>query len=159
MYEKTLVLLKPDAVQRRMTGRIIDTFESAALKVHGMKFIQASMELSQLHYKQHSQKHFFAMVNDFLTSGPIICMVIGGINAVSKVRKIAGATEPASADLGSVRGKWGHQAYEEVDDRPIKNLVHTSEDLEAAEREIAIWFADAEIIDYPMLDDDYLGLE
>ncbi len=153
MYQKTLILLKPDAVERRLIGSITSCFEDAGLKIHGMKMIMADRPTLESHYQEHKEKPFFESVVEFLMSGPIVALVAGGFEAVEKVRKICGSTEPSKADIASIRGRWAHISYLSAGDEVLKNLIHASDCNESASREIAIWFRKYELYDYPMPDD------
>lgn len=157
MYKKTLVILKPDAVERHLMGKIVSYFEDAGLKIHGAKMLKAKRETIELHYQEHKEKPFFNSVVDFLMSGPIVALVVGGFEAIAKVRKICGSTEPASAEVASIRGRWAHLSYESSGDRVLKNLVHASDCDVSAECEIRLWFDDDEIFDYAMPDDKCLN--
>jgi len=158
MYQKTLILLKPDCVQRKLTGQIITRFENAAFKIHALKFIQVDNKLAGLHYQEHQGKDFYPKLIDFITASPVVAMVIGGTNAISKVRLMAGNTEPNHANSGTIRGDFAHQAYDEDNEKSIKNIIHASANQADAKREINIWFTPSEIIEYISIDDWYTGL-
>lgn len=152
--ERTLVLLKPDAVERGIMGKIITRFEDAGFKIIGMKLTQAKEEEAGKHYDEDVAKRNGERVRknciDFLTSGPILAMVIEGIQAVENVRKLCGTTEPKSAPPGTIRGDYSHLNYGYCDDNNmvVKNIIHASGDLEFAKQEIAIWFKPEEIVEY-----------
>lgn len=158
MYEKSLILLKPDAIQRHLAGTILHRFDQAGLKIHALKFLQVDRSLAEQHYAEHVGKVFFEPLLKFITSGPVIAIVFGGMGAISRVRIIVGATEPASAAPGTIRGDLAHQPYNPTAITVIKNLVHASANQEDAQREIPIWFSHNEIIDYSAIDDKQLGL-
>ena len=161
MYEKSLIILKPDAVQRALTGQIITRFENAGLKLHAMKFQEVSSELARTHYEEHADKPFFPSIESYITAGPVLVFVLGGHNAISKIRSIVGATEPASSAPGTIRGDFAHQAYPaagEPDDKPIRNLVHASANAEDAEREVKVWFEESELVDYSRVIDEQVSL-
>jgi nucleoside-diphosphate kinase len=142
--ERTLVILKPDAVQRRLVGRIIERFEAKGLKIAAMKLMQVTPELAERHYGEHKGRPFYEPLLAFITRGPVVPMVIEGPGAVAVVRKMLGTTHGAEADSGTVRGDFGmSNRY---------NLTHGSDSPESAAREIALFFRDDEIIDY-RLDD------
>lgn len=158
MYQKTLVLLKPDAVQRHLCGRIIDCFEECGLKIHGLKMMKVQSELAQEHYGEHRGKDFFEKMCGFICSSPIVAMVIGGGGAITKVRQIVGSTEPAQALPSTIRGRYAHQPFDNAEDGIIKNLIHASDSPESAEREIALWFASDEVLEYGQADDFFVGI-
>lgn len=132
--ERTLVLIKPDGVERKLVGEIISFYEKKDLKLAALRMVQATRELSEIHYEEHKGKPYFEDLIKYITEGPIVAMVIEGEDAVEIVRKINGDKNPAKAELGSIRGKY-------ADDR-TRNLVHASDSIEHAEREISIWFKD-----------------
>ena len=140
MNERTLILIKPDGVQRALIGKIIDRYEARGLRIVGMKMVHADRALAEKHYEVHREKPFFAGLVEFITSGPLVAMAVEGLNAVSVVRDINGATRPHEAAPGSIRGDLaldtGH------------NLVHGSDSVETATAELALWFADGEQFDY-----------
>lgn len=152
--ERTLVLLKPDAVERGLMGRILERFEDAGFKIVGLKMVQANEARALEHYdediaKRHGE-HMRRYNVDFLTSGPVVAMVVEGICAVENVRKFCGTTEPKSANPGTIRGDFSHMNYGHADEKKhvAKNIVHASGDKEYANKEIKIWFKDEELIDY-----------
>ncbi len=147
--ERTLVLLKPDAVQRRLVGRIISRFEDKGLKIVGMKLMQVTQELAERHYAEHREKPFFSELVSFITSSPIVAMVVEGPDAISEVRRLMGKTDPREAAPGTIRGDYGLSI--------TQNLVHGSDSPESAAREIPIFFSEGEIFDYSMADEPWLG--
>lgn len=130
--EKTLVLVKPDGVKKHVCGEVISRFERKGLSIHAVKMIQVSEALAKKHYAEHEGKGFFNDLISFITSGPVLAMVIEGENAVKAVRQINGATNPLEAVPGSIRGDFATSIDE--------NIVHASDAPETAEREIALWF-------------------
>ncbi len=148
--ERTLVLIKPDAIQRGLCGRILQRFEDAGLKFVAMKMIWADPALSKKHYSEHVQKHFYPGLETMITEGPVLSLVIEGIHAVEIVRKIVGATEPKSSVPGTIRGDFAHHSYQHTDQsgRAIKNLIHASSDVKEAQKEVSLWFTDKEIHSY-----------
>ena len=130
--EKTLVLVKPDGVKKHICGEIISRFEKKGLHIHAIKMIQVSVELAKKHYAEHEGKGFFNDLISFITSGPVLAMVIEGENAVAAVRQINGATNPLEAVPGSIRGDFATSIDE--------NIVHASDAPETAAREIGLWF-------------------
>lgn len=154
--ERTLVVLKPDAVQRGITGEILSRFERAGLKIVGIKMIQPTAEHMFYHYEtigklisRRGQKAYDSIAN-FMQSGPVIAFVLEGIEAVSLVRKLAGTTEPKTAQPGTIRGDYAHTSFAHADAYGVgvPNIVHASSDPEEARQEIAHWFAEAELFDY-----------
>jgi nucleoside-diphosphate kinase len=132
--QQTLILAKPDAVTRNLSGEILARFERRGLKVRAAQLVVASRELGAAHYAEHSEKPFFGELVDFITSGPTLALVLEGDGAILTARKTIGATNPAEADPGSLRGEFALAMP--------NNLVHGSDSPEAAEREIALWFPD-----------------
>jgi nucleoside-diphosphate kinase len=155
MIERSLVLLKPDAVQRSIMGKIITRFEDAGLKLVGMKMVWVDEEFSKKHYSAHIKKDFYKGLEEFIVSGPVVAMVIEGISAVETVRKIVGSTEPKSAPPGTIRGDFAHHSYNYTDKKgiAIKNLIHASGNKKEAEEEIKLWFKKDEIHSYSTVHD------
>ncbi len=153
MIQQTLVLLKPDAVERGLTGRIIDRFETAGLKLIAMKMVWIDKEFSKKHYKAHVDKPFYAGLEEFIVSGPVVAIAIEGIEAVELVRKMVGATEPKAAQPGTIRGDFSHHSYGYADEKgiAIKNLVHASGSLDDAKEEMKIWFTEEELHKYDLV--------
>jgi nucleoside-diphosphate kinase len=131
--ERTLILAKPDAVERNLAGEILARFERRGLKLRAARFVQASREVGETHYAEHSEKPFFGELVDFITSGPTWALVVEGEGAIATMRKTIGATNPADAEPGSIRGDLAMSMPD--------NLVHGSDSPESAEREIALWFS------------------
>jgi nucleoside-diphosphate kinase len=148
MTEKTLVLLKPDAVRRGLTGEIISRFEKKGLKIVSMKMVMIQKDKADKHYEEHKGKDFFDEMIGFITSGPVVAMVIEGINSIKIVRKIVGSTNPEEAIPGTIRGDFAHNLP-----HGGKNLVHASANEEAAEREIELWFGPDDIVTYTRNDE------
>jgi nucleoside-diphosphate kinase len=132
--ERTLILVKPDAFERGLTGEVIARFERKGLKLVAMKLMQAHQELAHTHYAEHTEKPFFGELVSFITGGPLVAAVMEGENAVTAARQVIGATDPIEADAGSIRGEFATEV--------TFNLVHGSDSPESAEREIEIWFPD-----------------
>lgn len=150
MKERTLVLLKPDAVQRGIIGEIVTRFERAGLKIVGMKMTWVDKNFSQKHYEAHVGKAFYKGLEKFITEGPVIAIVFEGLHAVELVRKMVGATEPRKAEPGTIRGDYAHHSYEYTDQKgiAIKNLIHASGTQKEAEKEIQLWFSLDELHSY-----------
>ncbi len=140
MNERTLVLIKPDGVQRQLTGRILARYEDRGLKILGLKLIPVSRGLAERHYAIHREKPFFAGLVDFITSGPLVAAVLEGPNAIAVVRAMNGATRPHEAAPGSIRGDFALET--------AQNLVHASDSAETADTEIALWFRSDELLEY-----------
>jgi nucleoside-diphosphate kinase len=138
--ERTLVLIKPDGVQRQLVGRILARYEDRGLKLVGLKLMQVDRELAERHYAVHREKPFFAGLVEFITSGPLVAAVLEGPNAISVVRAMNGATRPHEAAPGSIRGDLAVET--------TQNLVHASDSAETAAMELALWFDDAELLAY-----------
>lgn len=147
--DQTFVMIKPDGVGRRLCGEIIRRFEAKGLRLVGLKMQVLSRELAERHYAEHVGKPFFPGLLEFITSGPTVQMVWEGPNAVEAVRKINGATSCQKADVGTIRGDFGVNTQ--------KNLVHASDSVETARREIALYFAQEELWSYVMPDGHWLG--
>ncbi len=147
--ERTLVLLKPDAVQRRLVGRIISRFEEKGLKIVGMKLMKVTQELAERHYGEHREKPFFGELVSFITSSPIVAMVVEGPGAIDEVRKLMGKTNPRDAAPGTIRGDWGLSI--------TMNLVHGSDSPASAAREIPLFFSQDELLSYSLADAPWLG--
>ena len=158
MIEKTLILLKPDTVQRCIAGQIISRFESTGLKIIGMKMVRVEKDFSKKHYKAHVEKEFYKGLEEFITVSPIIAIVLEGISAVETVRKMVGATEPKTAQPGTIRGDYAHHSYEYTNNKgiAIKNLIHASGTKDEAEREVALWFSKSEIYSYETAHDTHV---
>lgn len=162
MIERTLVLLKPDAVQRAVMGRILSRFEDAGFKAVGMKMVWVDKKFALKHYTDDLAKragaHVREMIAQFLTTGPVVAMVIEGVNAIEGVRKMVGSTEPKSAAPGTIRGDFSHMSYSYADAKkaPVKNLVHASSSKSDAAAEIRLWFTAKELHSYKTVHDIHL---
>ncbi len=140
MTERTLVLVKPDGVQRLLVGRILGRYEERGLKLVALKLMTVDRELAERHYAVHREKPFFKGLVEFITSGPLVAAVLEGPNAIAVVRTMNGATRPHDAAPGSIRGDFAVET--------AQNLVHASDSAETATAELALWFAPGELIDY-----------
>ncbi len=134
MSERTLVLLKPDTVRRGLVGQVTSRFEAKGLSIVRMELRTIDGELADQHYAEHVERDFYPPLRDFVTSGPLVAMVLEGDEAIAVVRSIAGATDGRKAAPGTIRGDLSLSNRE--------NLVHGSDSAESAERELAIWFPD-----------------
>jgi nucleoside-diphosphate kinase len=138
--ERTLVLLKPDSVQRLLVGRILGRFEERGLKLVGLKLVHIDRAFAERHYAVHRGKPFFEGLLDFITSGPLVALALDGPNAIGMVRSMVGATRPHEAAPGTIRGDLAVET--------AQNLVHASDGAETAAAELALWFAPAELLEY-----------
>lgn len=145
--ERTFIIIKPDAVQRGLIGDIIARFERRGLKIVGMKFLQVSDELANQHYAVHKERPFFAGLISYITSSPVVAMVVEGTGAIATVRATVGATKPGEATPGSIRADYGVEIG--------RNLVHASDGPETAATEIALWFGD-DLVSWPRATDPWI---
>jgi nucleoside-diphosphate kinase len=136
--ERTLVLIKPDALERKLAGEILRRLEGRGLIVRAAKLVQVERDLAKRHYEEHREKPFFGELLDFITSAPTLALVVEGESAVSVVRSTMGATNPAEAAPGTIRGDLALAMP--------NNLVHGSDSMESAEREIELWFSADELV-------------
>ncbi len=146
--ERTLVLLKPDAVQRRLMGTIVSRLERKGLKLVGMKLIRISEDLAKRHYAEHVEKPFYPELEAFITASPVVAMAWEGDQAVAAVRTLMGATNPHNADPGTIRGDFGLNF--------TMNMVHGSDSVESAERELNLYFKADELLSYELCDNAWL---
>ncbi len=159
MIEKTLVLLKPDAVQRCLAGEIISRFEKAGLKIIGMKMVWIDENFAKKHYTEDITKRRGEKVRNnllkYIVEGPVVALALQGINVVEVVRKIVGGTEPSTAPPGTIRGDYAHHTfgYADTKDIAIKNLIHASGNKEDAKYELSLWFTNNELHDYKTVHD------
>lgn len=161
--ERTLIILKPDTVQRGIVGEILTRFERAGLKIVGTKMLQPSYDHYFHHYETISKmisrrgQKAFDVTLAMMQEGPVIAYVLEGIEAVSLVRKIVGTTEPKSALPGTIRGDYAHVsfAYADGEDVGIPNIIHASGDAAEAKAEISHWFSDADLFDYQTVHEKY----
>ncbi|MFN8621728.1 MAG: nucleoside-diphosphate kinase [Chloroflexota bacterium] len=140
MSERTLILIKPDGVQRLLVGRILERYEQRGLKIVGLKLMVATKEIAEAHYAEHRERPFFSGLVTFITSAPLVAICVEGLNAVAVCRAINGATRPHEAAPGSIRGDFALETGQ--------NLVHASDSVDSAARELALWFAPGELLDY-----------
>jgi nucleoside-diphosphate kinase len=138
--ERTLVLVKPDGVQRLLTGRILARFEERGLKVVGLKLVAVDRDLAERHYAVHRDKPFFVGLVDFITSSPLVAVALEGPNAIAVVRTMVGATRPHEAAPGTIRGDFALET--------AQNLIHASDGPETATAELALWFEPGELLEY-----------
>jgi nucleoside-diphosphate kinase len=147
--QRTLILLKPDCVQRRLAGNLIQRFEQKGLRLVGLKFVQASRDLAEKHYAVHKGKPFYESLLSFLISGPTVAIVWEGREAVAVARAMIGATDGAKSPPGTIRGDYGISVQ--------NNLVHGSDSPENAALEIALWFSPDELVSYQATDAAWVG--
>lgn len=157
--ERTLVLIKPDGVQRGLIGRITSRFEDAGLKIIGAKMMWVDEEFARKHYTEDLEKrrgkHVRDYMADFIKSGPVMAYVLEGVDAIDNVRKIVGATEPKSAVPGTIRGDFSHVSFAHCDEKKqgVRNLIHASADKKDAEYEVKLWFNSNELHTYKTVHD------
>lgn len=144
MIQKSFVMMKPDAVQRRLMGKILSRFEEKGLQIVAVKLMQIDEDLAKTHYGEHADKPFFGSLIEYITSSPSLAMVIEGEEAISTIRKLVGATNPLEADLGTIRGDFVMDTG--------RNIIHASDSPDSAEREINLFFNEDEICDYEIVD-------
>ena len=147
--ERTFVMIKPDAVQRRLIGDVIRRFEKKGIKIVAMKFMSVDKKLAEKHYGIHKGKPFFEPTVKYITSSPVVAMVLEGINVIETVRKMMGKTDPQNAEMGTIRGDYGQFIG--------RNIIHGSDSKETAEFEINLWFKPEEIANYTCIDEEWLS--
>ena len=146
--ERTFVMIKPDAVQRGLIGEIIRRFEKKGIKLVALKLVSVDRELAEKHYGIHKGKPFFEPTVEYITSSPVVVMVLEGINAIEMVRGMMGKTDPQKAEMGTIRGDFGQFIG--------RNIVHGSDGPDTAEFEINLWFKPEEISDFKRIDEIWL---
>jgi nucleoside-diphosphate kinase len=146
--QRTLIIFKPDCVQRRLVGQILGRFEAKGLRIAALKLIQVDRKLAEKHYAEHLGKSFFEGLISFITSGPVIVGVLQGNEAISVVRAMLGATNGVAADPGTVRGDYSISKQ--------NNLVHGSDSPESAQRELNLWFGPSELVDYKLAGSEWV---
>ena len=163
MIQRTLIIFKPDAVQRGIVGEILQRFERVGLKIVATKMVNPDKDRYYHHYEGISKmisrrgQKAFDLVVDFMTSGPVIAMVLEGVEAIPVVRKIVGSTEPMAADMGTIRGDFAHVSFGYADARNegVANLIHASGNASEAEQEVSYWFKPEEIQIYKTLSERF----
>lgn len=140
--ERTYVMVKPDGVQRGLISEVVSRFEKRGLKIVGMKMLQIPRELAEEHYGEHKGKPFFEALVGYITSSPVVAMVLEGKNAVAAAREMMGATDPQKASPGTIRGDFGLDIG--------RNVVHGSDSTASAEREINLFFKPEELVEYKL---------
>jgi nucleoside-diphosphate kinase len=159
--ERTLVLLKPDAVARGLVGRLIERFEDAGFKIVGVRMRQMDAELARRHYfdlEERFGRSVFDVTAGFMQSGPVIALVLEGVEAVANVRKMVGSTFPNQAAAGTIRGDFAHtsKAYTEAKGSVVANLVHASGNVDEAKYEVDVWFGPDELFEYQTVAERFL---
>jgi nucleoside-diphosphate kinase len=147
--QRTLIIFKPDCVQRRLVGSILARFEAKGLRLAALKLLQVDTALGEKHYAEHKERPFFRGLIDFITGGPVVVGVLEGNEAIAVVRTMLGATNGVAAAPGTVRGDFSISKQ--------NNLVHGSDSPESAEREIAMWFGSDGVLDYAIDGDDWVS--
>jgi len=145
--ERSLVLLKPDAIQRAVAGEIVTRFERAGLKIVAAKMVWIDSDFSRKHYAEHIEKPFYLEMEKFITEGPLIALVLEGRGAIAVVRKMVGSTNPTEAPPGTIRGDYAHDLGDG------RNLIHASANPKDAEKEVSLWFSPGEIHSYQRADE------
>jgi nucleoside-diphosphate kinase len=161
--QKTLVVFKPDTVQRGLVGEILTRFERVGLKIVATKMIAPDKEHYYKHYEEIGKmvtrrgEHAFGVTLEMMVQGPVIAMVLEGVEAIALVRKLVGPTEPKTALPGTIRGDFSHMSfgYADGENKGIPNLIHASGDLDDAEKEIDHWFSDSELYEYKVLNEKF----
>jgi nucleoside-diphosphate kinase len=162
ILEQTLVLLKPDAIERGLIGRILERFENAGLKIVGMKMVWVDKDFALKHYGEDIEKrrgaHVRQWLAEYITEGPVVAIAFEGLHAVEAVRKIVGPTEPRTAPAGTIRGDFALHSYSFADKKKkaIRNLIHASGNLKEAKQEINLWFKPKELHSYETVAEKHL---
>lgn len=146
--ERTFIIIKPDAVQRGLTGEILRRFESRGLRIIGMKFMQVSRELAEKHYDIHRERPFFADLVNYITSSPVVVIALEGTNAVAAARNTIGSTKPSEAAAGTIRGDFALEIG--------RNLVHGSDSVENGQIEVANFFTEEELVSWTRNTDSWI---
>ena len=149
--ERTLVLVKPDGVQRGLIGEIVGRFERKGLKVVGLRLLTVQRDMAERHYAVHAGKHFYDGLVEFITSGPVAAVALEGPDAIATVRRLVGKTMPNEAEPGTIRGDLGISG--------LRNLIHASDAPDTAASELALWFGTDALVDYERAIDDWIVAE
>ncbi len=148
MSERSFVMLKPDAVLRRLMGKVMTRFEERGLNIVAVKMMEIPQDLAKEHYGEHKEKPFFNDLINYITSGPVLAMVIEGDECVTLIRKMVGETNPKESPIGTIRGDYAIDLG--------RNVIHASDSSESAKREISLFFNDSEICSYTMPDESLI---
>ena len=156
--EQTFSMLKPNTIFLGLTGEIIQRIERAKFKIVALKMVTFDRKLAEEFYKEHVGKPFFESLIEFITSGPVVAMIVEGVDAIENVRKLCGVTESKSALPGTIRGDFSHVSYSYADKKEIaiRNIVHASGNKDDAELELALWFSIDEIHNYKISGEEHL---
>lgn len=146
--ERTFVMVKPDGVQRGLVGEVVSRLERKGLKIVAMKMLWIPKEMAENHYAEHKEKPFFSALVEYITSSPVVAMVVEGKNAIKVVRTLVGATNPVEAAPGTIRGDFGLDVG--------RNVVHASDSPQSAEREISLFFSNDEIVSWEKADEPWI---
>jgi nucleoside-diphosphate kinase len=149
--ERTLILVKPDGVQRGLIGEIVGRFERKGLKVIGLRLLTVPTEMAERHYAVHAGKHFYEGLVEFITSGPVAAIALQGPDAIATVRRMVGKTMPNEAEPGTIRGDLGISG--------LRNLIHASDAQDTADAELALWFGADALLDYERAVDSWIVAE
>jgi len=149
--EQTLVLVKPDGVQRGLVGEILARFERKGLKVVGLRLLMVPLGMAERHYTVHAGKHFYGSLVELITSGPVVAVALEGPDAIATVRRLVGSTLPNEAAPGTIRGDLGISG--------LRNLIHASDAAETATTELTLWFEPGELLDYERAIDNWIVAE
>lgn len=162
VIQQTFVLIKPDGVARGLIGEIIKRFEQRGFKIVALKLVQVNKDFAKMHYTEEIEKRRGKQVReallDYVTSGPVVAMVVEGVDAIENVRKLVGSTESKSSLPGTIRGDYSHVSFDYADQNhlPVRNVVHASSDKEDAINEISLWFSIDEFFSYRLSSEEYL---
>ena len=162
VIQQTFVLIKPDGVARGLIGEIIKRFEQRGFKIVALKLVQVNKDFAKMHYTEEIEKRRGKQVReallDYVTSGPVVAMVVEGVDAIENVRKLVGSTESKSSLPGTIRGDYSHVSFDYADQNhlPVRNVVHASSDKTDAIYEISLWFSIEEFFSYRLSSEEYL---
>jgi nucleoside-diphosphate kinase len=162
VIQQTFVLIKPDGVARGLIGEIIKRFEQRGFKIVALKLVQVNKDFAKMHYTEEIEKRRGKQVReallDYVTSGPVVAMVVEGVDAIENVRKLVGSTESKSSLPGTIRGDYSHVSFDYADQHhlPVRNVVHASSDKADAINEISLWFSIDEFFSYRLSSEEYL---
>ncbi|MFO8109571.1 MAG: nucleoside-diphosphate kinase [Thermoplasmata archaeon] len=148
MEETTFAMLKPDCVQRGIIGEVLSRLEKKGLRISAMKLIDVSEDIAAVHYKEHKGKDFYGSLLSYISSGPVIILALTGDSAIKVVRKVVGKTDPKEADPGTVRGDFAMDVS--------RNIVHASDSLESADRELGLFFDEKDYVDYRRIEEEWI---
>ena len=150
MIERSLVIIKPDGVERGLIGEVLKRFENTGLKIVGMKMVWIDKKFAEQHYKAHRKKPFFKELVEFITEGPVVAFVVEGVHAVDNARRLVGSTSPHEASPGTIRGDFAHMSMAYASKKGLggKNLIHASGNKKEADEEVKLWFKKEELHSY-----------